>query len=157
VVLRISSKDSFNEGVLGGGRKEVLLFVFSVLRLVGGDVGKDVKTDNWGGGDGSTGDNIGGAIRGVEEREVFNIVEGGPVDSRRWGILEFGGLRDNGLEDAGSDIKGTWVIPSVVRALEDLEDGGSGVRNVLLVNVIKGGPEGNRDVGEGGRGDGGGF
>ena len=46
---RISSKDSFDKGVLGGCREEVLLLVFMVLRLVGGDVGEDVKTDNWGG------------------------------------------------------------------------------------------------------------
>ena len=41
--------------------------------------------------------------------------------------------------------------------MEDLKDGGGGVRNVLLVNVIKGGPGGDRDVGEGGGGNGGGL
>ena len=157
VALRISSKDSFDEGVLGGGGKEVLLLVFTVLGLVGGNMGKDIKTDNWGGGDRGTGDDIIRAVRDVEEGEVFNIVKGGPIDSRGWGVLEFGGLRNNGLEDARGDIKGTWVIPSIVRTLEDLEDGGVGVHNVLLVNVIKGRPGGDRDVGKGGGGDDGGL
>jgi len=46
VASRISSKDSFDKGVLGGCGEEVLLLVFVVLGLVGSDVGKDVKTDN---------------------------------------------------------------------------------------------------------------
>ena len=41
----------------------------------------------------------------------------------------------------------------IVRALKDLKDGGSGVRNVLLVDVIKGRPGGDGDVGEGRGGD----
>jgi len=68
-----------------------------------------------------------------------------------------GGLRDDGLEDAGGDIKRTWVVPSVVRTLKDLKDGSGGVRNVLLVDVIKGRPGGDRDVGEGRGGDDSGF
>ena len=61
------------------------------------------------------------------------------------------------MEDAGSDIERTWVVPSVVRALEDLKDGGGSVCNVLLVDVIKGRPGGDRDMGEGGGGDDGGL
>ena len=68
-----------------------------------------------------------------------------------------GRLGVDGLKDAGGDVKGTWVIPSVMRTLEDLEDGGSGVRNVLLIDVIKGGPRGSGDVREGGGGDDGGL
>ena len=75
---RISSKDSFDEGVLGGGRKEVLLFVFTILGLMGGDVSKDVKTDNWSGGDGGTGDDISGAVRDVEEGVIFQVVKDRP-------------------------------------------------------------------------------
>jgi len=151
VASRISSKDLFNKGVLGGGRKEILLLIFMVLELVGGDVGKDVETIVWGGGDRSTGDDIVGAARDVGE--VFNIVKSGPDRSGRWGILELGRLRVNGLEDAGGDVEGAWVIPSVVRTLKDLKDGGSGVRNVLLIDVVKGRPGSDGDMGEGGGDD----
>jgi len=44
-----------------------------------------------------------------------------------------------------------------VRALEDLKDGGGGVRNILLVYVIEGGPGGDGDVGEGRGGNDGGL
>jgi len=64
-----------------------------------------------------------------------------------------GGLRVDGLEDMGSDVKGAWVIPSVVRTLKDLKDGGGGVRNVLLIDVVKGGPGSDGDMGEGGGDD----
>jgi len=153
VLSKIVSKVLVDEGVLGGHGEKVFLLVFLVLGLVGGDVGKNIETKDRGGGDGGTGDDIGRTVGDVEEREVFNVVEGGPVDSRRWGVLEFGRLRDNGLEDVGGNVKRTWVVPSVVRALEDLEDGGGGICNVLLVDVIKGRPGGDRDVGEGGGGD----
>jgi len=127
------------------------LLVFTVLGLVGGDVSEDFKTDDWGGRDRSTSDDIGGAVRDVKEGVLFRVVKDGPSELWGWGM---GG---DGLEDAGSDVKRTWVIPSVVRALEDLEDGSGGVRNVLLIYVIKGGPGGDGDVGEGGRGDNGGL
>jgi len=149
VSSRISSKDSFDEGVLGGGGKEVLLLVFMVLGLMGSNVSKDVKADDWGGGDRGAGDDIGGAVRDVDEGEVFDVVKDRPG--------KFGGLGDDGLKDMGGDVEGTWVIPSVVRALEDLENCGSGVCNVLLVNIIKGGPGGDGDVGKGGGGDDGGL
>jgi len=142
-----------DKGVLGGCRKEVFFFILIVLGLVGSNVGKDVKTNNWGRGDGGASNDIGGTVRDVEEREVLDIVKGGPDRSRGWGILKFGGLRGDGLEDVGSDVKRTWVIPSVVRALKNLKDGGSGVRNVLLIDIVKGGPGSDGDVGEGRRGD----
>jgi len=44
----------------------------------------------------------------------------------------------------------------VVR-LEDLEDSGGGISDVLLVYIIKGQPGGDGDVGEGGGGDDGGL
>jgi len=151
VTLRISSKDLFDEGVLGGGGEEILLLVFTVLGLVGGDVSEDVKADDWGGRDRGTSDDIGGAVRDVEEGVLFRVVKDGPSELWGWGT---GG---DGLEDTGSDVKRAWVIPSVVRALEDLKDGGGGVCNVLLIYVIKGGPGGDGDVGEGGGGDDGGL
>jgi len=151
MALRISSKDSFDEGVLGGGGKEVLLFVFSVLELVGGNVSKGIKAVDGSRGDGGTGDNVGRAVQDVEEGVIFRVVKDGPSELGGWGT------GDDGLEDAGGDIKRAWVVPSVVRALEDLKDGGGGIRNVLLVDVIKGGPGGDGDVGEGGRGDDGGL
>jgi len=144
---RISSKDLFDKGVLGGGGKEVLLFVFSVLELVGGDVSKDIKAVDRSEGDRGTGDDVGRAVRDVEEGVIFRVVKDGPSELRGWGT------GDDGLEDVGGDVKRAWVVPSVVRALEDLKDGSSGVRNVLLVDIIKGGPGGDGDVGEGGRGD----
>jgi len=137
VLLRIVSKVLVDKRVLGGCRKEVFLFVLMVLGLVGGDMGEDVKTDNWGRGDGGAGDDISGTVRDVEEREVLDIVKGGPDRSRRWRILKLGGLRDDGLEDMGGDIKGTWVIPSVVRALKNLKDSGGGIHNILLIDVVK--------------------
>ena len=108
-----------------------------------GDVGKDVKTINWGGRDRGASDDIVGAVRGVE-RKTFNVVRCGPDRSGGWGIPELGRLRSgvDRLEDMSGDVEGTWVVPSVVRALEDLKDGSSGVRNVLLIDVIKGGPGG---------------
>jgi len=151
VALRISSKDSFDEGVLGGGGKEILLFVFSVLELMGGDVSKGIKAVDGSGGDGGTGDDISGAVRDVEEGVIFRVVKDGPSELGGWGT------GDNGLEDAGGDVKRAWVVPSVVRALEDLKDGGGGIRNVLLVDVIKGRPGGDRDMREGGGGDDGGL
>jgi len=149
--LRIFSKDSFDEGVLGGGGKEILLLIFMVLGLVGGNMSKDVKTDDWGRGDGGTGDDVCRAVGDVEEGVIFRVVKDGPSELRGWGT------GNDGLEDTGSDVERTWVVPGVVRALEDLKDGGSGVRNVLLVDIIKGGPGGDRDVGEGGGGDDGGL
>jgi len=114
VASRISSKDSFDEGVLGGGRKEVLLFVFPVLGLVGGDVGEDVETEDGGRRDGGTGNDVGRAVRNVEEGVVLLVIKDGPGKFGGWG------MRDDGLEDAGSDVERAWVVPSVVRALEDL-------------------------------------
>jgi len=113
MALRISSKDSFDKGVLGGGGKEVLLFVFMVLRFVGGDVGEDVETEDGGGRDGGTGNDVGGAVQNVEEGVVLWVIKDGPGKFGGWGT------RDDGLEDAGSDVERAWVVPSVVRALED--------------------------------------
>ena len=148
---RISSKDLFDKGVLGGGGKEVLLLVFMVGGFVGSDVGEDVKTVDGSGGDRCTGDDVGRTVGDVEEGVIFWVVKGRPSELRGWG------MGNDGLEDMGSDVKRTWVVPGVVRALEDLKDGGSGVRNVLLVDVIKGGPGGDGDVGEGRGGDDGGL
>jgi len=85
VASRISSKDLFDKGVLGGGGKEVLLLVFTVLGLVGGNVSKDVKTDNWGGGDGGTGDKVRGAVGDVEEGVIFRVVKDRPGELGGWG------------------------------------------------------------------------
>jgi len=150
VLFKIVSKVLVDVGVLGRCREEIFLLVFTVLGFVGGDVGEDVETEDGGGRDGGTGDDVCGAVRNVEG-VVFWVVEDRPSELRGWGT------GDNGLEDAGGDVKRAWVIPGVVRALEDLKDGGGGVRNVLLVDVIKGGPGGDGDVGEGRGGDDGGL
>jgi len=44
----------------------------------------------------------------------------------------------------------------VVR-LEDFKDSGSGIGDVLLIYVIKGGPRSDRDIGKGGGGNDGGL
>ena len=31
--------------------------------------------------------------------------------------MELGRLGDDGLEDAGGDVEGAWIVPSIVRAL----------------------------------------
>jgi len=138
VLSKIVSKVLVDKGILGGHGKEVLFLVLTVLGLVGGDVGKDIKTNNWGRGDRGAGNDIGGTVRDVKEREVLDVIKGRPDWSGGWGILKLGRLRVDGLEDAGGDIKRTWVIPSVVRTLKDLEDGSGGIRNILLVDVVKG-------------------
>ena len=81
----ISSKDLVDKGVLGGRWKEVLLFVFPVLRFVGGDVGEDVETEDGRGRDGGTGDDVRGAIWDVENRVVLWVVEDGPSKFGGWG------------------------------------------------------------------------
>ena len=107
MVSKIVSKVLVDEGVLGGCRKEIFLFVFMVGGFVGGDVGEDIEAKDGGRGDRSTGNDISRAVRDVEEGEVFDVVEGGPDRSGRWRVPKLGGLRDNGLKDAGSDVKGT--------------------------------------------------
>jgi len=149
--LRISSKDLVDKGVLGGRQEEVLLFVFTVLGFVEGNVGEGVKAVDRSGGDGGTGDDISGTVRDVEEGVILWVVKDRPGEFGGWGTW------DNGLENAGGDVKRTWVVPSVMRALEDLKDGSGGVRNVLLIDVVKGGPGSNGDMGEGGGGDDGGL
>ena len=90
------------------------MLVFTVLGLVGGDVSEEVKTEDWGRGDGGASNDIGRAVWDVGEGVVFQVIKDGPSKFQGWGT------RDDGLEDAGSDVKRTWVVPSVVRALEDL-------------------------------------
>ena len=85
---RISSKDSFDKGVLSGCREEVLLLVFTVLGLVGGNVGKDIKTDNWGRGDGGTGDNIRWTVGDIEEGVIFWVVKDWPGELGGWGTWD---------------------------------------------------------------------
>jgi len=124
----------FNEGVLGGCGKEVLLLIFTVLGLVGGDMGEDIKTDNWGGGDRSTSDNVCGAVGDVEEGVVLWVVKDRPSELGSWGAWD---KRSRCWGSVSVKI-GTWEIPSIVVRLEDFKDGGSSVGDVLLVYVIKG-------------------
>jgi len=157
VLSKIVSKVLVDEGILGGHGEEVLFLIFMILGFVEGDVGEGVKAVDGGRGDRGTGNNVLGAVRDVEERKVLNVVKSGPVDSRRRGILELGGLRDNGLEDVGGNIERTWIVPSIVRTLEDLKDGSGGVCNVLLIDIVKGRPGSDGDMGKGGGGNGGGL
>jgi len=134
-----------DKGVLGGHWEKVFLLILTVLGLVGGNVGEDVKANNWGRGDRSTSDDISGAVRDVEEGVILWVVKDRPGKFGGWGTW------DNGLENMGGDVERTWVVPSVVRALEDLKDGSCSVRNVLLIDVVKGRPGSNGDMGEGGK------
>ena len=149
VASRISSKDLLNKGVLGWWGKEVVLFKESEVFLMISGVSKDFTTGIEDGGWGCTGDNILGAVRDVKEGIVLNVFEDRPDKLR--------GLRDNGLEGTGSDVERAWIVPSVVRALKDLKDGGGGICNILLIDVVKGRPGSDRDMGKGGGGNGGGL
>jgi len=148
---RISSKDLIDKRVLGGRWEEVLLFVFLVLRFVGGDVGKDVETDDGGGRDGGTGDDVCGAI--WDEGVVLWVVEDGPSKFGGWGTRG----KEHGRWGSESVNRGTWEVPSIVVGLKDFKDGGGGVGDILLIYVIEGRPRGDRDMGEGGGGDDGGL
>ena len=149
----VSSKDLFDEGVLGGGGKEILLLVFTVLGLVGSDVSEDVKTDNWGRRDGGTDDDVSRAVRDVEEGVVFWVVEDRPGEFGGWGTWD----KRSGCWGSISVKIRTWEIPSIVVRLEDFENSGGGVGDVLLRDIIEGQPGSDRDVGEGGGGDDGGL
>ena len=63
---------------MGGRGKEVFFFILIVLGLVGSNMGKDVKTNNWGWRNGGAGNDIGRTVRDVKEREVLNVVKGRP-------------------------------------------------------------------------------
>ena len=78
----------FDKGVLGGCREEVLLLVFTVLGLVGSNVGEDIKTDNWGRGDRGTGDNVHWTVRDVEEGVIFRVVKDRPGELGGWGTWD---------------------------------------------------------------------
>ena len=90
--LRISSKDLIDKGVLGGRWEEVFLFIFTVLDFVEGDMGKSVKAVDGSGGDGGASDNVGGAVRDVEEGVVLWVVKDRPGEFGGWGTWD----RDNG-------------------------------------------------------------
>jgi len=92
VLFKIVSKVLVDEGVLGGCWEKVFFLVFSVLGLVGGDVGKDVKTKNRGGGDGDTGDDVSRTVRDVEEGVVLWVVKDWPGELGGWGTWD----RSNG-------------------------------------------------------------
>jgi len=78
VLSKIVSKVLVDVGVLGGCREEIFLLVFTVLGFVGGDMGEDVKTEDGGGRDGGTGDDIGGTVWNVEEGVILEVVKNRP-------------------------------------------------------------------------------
>jgi len=119
VLFKIVPKVLVDIRVLGGCREEIFFFVLMVLGFVGGDVREYVKTKDGGGRDRGTGNDVGGAVGDVEG-EVFDVIKGGPDRSGRWRIPKLGGLWDDGLKDVSGDVKRAWIVPSVVRALEDL-------------------------------------
>ena len=150
---KIVSKVLVDKGILGGRGEEVFLLVFLVLGLVGSDMGEDVKTNDWSGGDRGTGDNVSRAVRDVGEGVILQVVKDRPGELRGWGAWD---KRSRCWGSVSVKI-GTWEIPSIVVRLEDFKDGSGSVSNVLLVYVIKGQPGGDRDVGKGRGGDDGGL
>jgi len=88
VFSKIVSKVLMDKEVLSGHREEIFLFVLMVLGLVGSDVGEDVKTDNWGGRDGNTGDDVCRAIGDVEEGVIFWVVKNRPGKFRGGGTWD---------------------------------------------------------------------
>jgi len=91
VFSKIVSKVLVDERVLGGRREKVFFLVFPILGLIGSNISKDVKTDNWGGGDGGTGDDVCGAVRDIEEGVIFRVVKDRPGEFGGWGTWD----RDN--------------------------------------------------------------
>jgi len=134
VLSKIVSKVVIDKRVLGGCGKEILFFILTVLGFMGGDVGKDIKTNNWGGGDRGAGDDIGGTVRDVEEGVILRVVKDRPGELGGWGTWD---KRSGCWGSVGVKI-GTWEIPSIVVRLEDFKDGGSSIGDVLLVYIIKG-------------------
>jgi len=153
VLSNIMSKVLVDKGILGGCGEEVLFLVFTILRFVEGDMGKGVKAIIWGGRDGSTGDNVSGAVRDVEEGVILWVVKDRPGELGGWGMWD----KRSGCWGSVSIKIRTWEIPSIVIRLKDFKDGGGSIGDVLLVYVIKGRPRGDRDVGEGGGGNDGGL
>ena len=129
------------------------MLVVTVFGLVGGDVGEEFEVVGRSGGDGGTGDNVGGGVGDVKEGEVLDVVKGRPDKLWRWGARG----RSDGRGGTEGVCTWAWVVPSVEIGLEDLKDGSGGVSDVLLIDVIKGGPGSNRDLGKGGGGDDGGL
>jgi len=110
------------------------LFVFTVLNFVEGDVGKGVKAVDRSGGDRGTGDDVSGAVGDIEEGVILWVVKDRPGEFRGWGTWD----KRSGCWGSVSVKIRTWEIPSIVVRLEDFEDSGSSVGDVLLVYVIKG-------------------
>ena len=129
------------------------MLVVAVLRFVGGDVGKEFEVVGGSGGDGGTSDDVGGGVGDVEEREVLDVIKGRPDKLWRWGVRR-GSDRRGGAEGKGVR---AGVIPGVEVRVENLKDGSGGVGNVLLIDVIKGRPRSDGDLGKGGGGDNGGL
>ena len=146
MLSRIESKVLVHKGVLGGRGKEVFLLVITVFDFVGGDVGEDFKVVGGSGGDGGTGNDVHRGIWDVEEGIVLRVVKSGPDKFWRWGARRGsdGGRR---TESVGT---GAGIVPGVEVRVENLKDGGGGVSDVLLVDVIKGRPGSDRDLGKGG-------
>jgi len=134
VFSKIVSKVLVDVGVLGGCGEEIFLLVFTVLGFVGGDVGEDVKTEDGGGRDRGTGDDIGGTVWNVEKGVILEVVKDRPSELWGWGT---GDKRSGHWGSVCVKIR-TWEIPSVVVGLENFKDGGGGVSDVLLIYIIKG-------------------
>ena len=117
---------------MGGRREEILLLVFLVLGLVEGDVGKGVKVSDRSRRGRGAGDDVDGAVWNVEKGVVFNVLEGRPDKFRgNWD-------KRSGCWGSVSIKIGTWEIPSIVVRLEDFEDSGGSISDVLLIYIIEG-------------------
>jgi len=141
--------------ILGGCREEVLLIVEAVVVLISDDMGEEVKVGDGCGGDQGTGDDVVGRGRWGEDeglglsRNEDRGEEGGVIKNR--------GRQTGDGNDGRGGLKcvGTWAgeIPGVEVTVKDLKDSGSGVGEVLLIDVVNGRPGGDRDLGKGGGSD----
>ena len=111
-------------------------------------MGKGLKIVGGSGGNGGAGNNVGGGVRDVEG-EVLDIVKGRPDELWRWGARRGSDWRGR-AESVGT---GTWVVAGIEVRIENLKDSGGSIGDVLLVNVVKGQPGSDRDLGKGRGGD----
>jgi len=88
VLFKIVSKVLVDEGVLGGHGEKVLFLVFPILGFVEGDVGEGLKTEDGGGRDRGTSDDVYRAVRDVEAGVVFWVVKDRPGELRGGGTWD---------------------------------------------------------------------
>jgi len=153
----VKAEVTVDEVVLGSGGRNVLLIAKGgkfLLALVNARGGLDEQKESfWGGvpsrdgGDDRGGDDVGGGLR--EWGSGTDVVANDVGKEGRWELPENrGGDCSGGGNEDWAVTRGTWEVPSVVRGGENVFKGPSGLLNVVLINLVNGGPRG--DGGSGG-------